>query len=204
MKRNWLGLILFSLFFYQYSTKKASIPAVPFPVVQKVDIASTISNGVLTLKIDTIRGGAISFLDSSGLSPSIINIYDDGRYIQQSYYAGNLANRQSEGQSAAWSPWPWNPVQAGDYAGIHSQMLIFQKTGNELYTKCIPMLWDMNNIQAQAIMEQWTTLQGSVVKVHCRPTCLSIDKIYECYNQQPGITSSLSYFTFEQSLYLPG
>ncbi len=148
------------------------------PVIASKDTGSTISNGILTLKLDLTRGGAIAYLSKAGSMRSVVNIADEGRYIQQSYYAGKSVNRQSEGQSPAWSPWSWNPIQVGDYNRNRAQILEFKKTGFELYVKCIPMQWDMNNRPAEAEMEQWTTLQGSVLKVHNKLTCHRTDQIY--------------------------
>ena len=160
---------------------QSQVPAVitPVPVVTvDKDSASTVSNGILTLKLDLTRGGAISYLSKAGSARSIVNIADEGRYIQQSYYAGKSVNRQAEGQSPSWSPWSWNPIQVGDYNRNRAQILDFKKTGFQLYVKCIPMQWDMNNKPAEAEMEQWTTLQGNVLKVHNKLTCHRTDQIY--------------------------
>lgn len=137
-----------------------------------------IDNGILTLKLDLTRGGAISYLSLSGNIRSLVNIADEGRYIQQSYYAGKSMDRKADGQSPSWSPWSWNPIQVGDAYRNRAKILSFQKKGNELYVKCIPMQWDMNNKPAEAEMEQWTTLQGSVLKVRNRLTCHRTDEIY--------------------------
>ena len=137
--------------------------------VQNVD--PVIDNGTLMLKLDLTRGGAISYLSLSGSTRSIVNIADEGRYIQQSYYAGRSVDRKSEGQSPNWSPWAWNPIQVGDAYRNRAQILSFQKNGNTLYVKCIPMLWDMNNKPAEAEIEQWTTLSGNVLTVRNRLTC---------------------------------
>jgi len=130
-----------------------------------------IDNGTLTLKVDLLRGGAISYISTSGSNRNLVNIADEGRYIQQSYYAGNSINRQSEGQCASWSPWTWNPIQAGSCGGNRAEVLSQNINGNTIYTKCIPMLWDMDNEPAEAIMEQWTTIIGNVVKVTNKITC---------------------------------
>lgn len=135
-------------------------------------------NGILTLKLDLTRGGAISYLSLSGSSRSVVNIADEGRYIQQSYYAGKSLDRKAEGQAPRWSPWSWNPIQVGDAFRNRAQILDFKKNGNELYVKCIPMQWDMNNKPAEAEMEQWTTLNGNVLEVRNRLTCHRTDKIY--------------------------
>jgi len=135
-------------------------------------------NGTLTLKLDLTRGGAISWLSLSGSSRSVVNIADEGRYIQQSYYAGKSLDRKAEGQAPRWSPWSWNPIQVGDAFRNRAQIIDFKKTGNELYVKCIPMQWDMNNKPAEAEMEQWTTLNGNVLEVRNRLTCHRTDNIY--------------------------
>ncbi len=138
-------------------------------IVQPAD--PVIDNGILILRLDLSRGGAISYISLSGKDRNIVNIADEGRYIQQSYYAGKTIDRKTEGQSPNWSPWSWNPIQVGDAYRNKARILSFRKRKNELYVKCIPMLWDMNNKPAEAEMEQWTILQGHVLKVHNRLTC---------------------------------
>ena len=140
-----------------------------------------IDNDTLHLKLDLTRGGAIFYISESGTTRNIVNIHDEGRYIQQSYYAGKPINRQAEGQSPSWSPWAWNPIQVGDAYNNRAEILDYSENGNTLYVKCIPMLWDMNNMPAEAEMEQWTTLNGNVLKVRNKLTCLRTDDIYEEY-----------------------
>ncbi len=171
VKRNFFLILLWLPLFSQCQKSQQELV--------HVDSNSTgISNGVLTLKLDLTRGGAISYLSLSGTDRNIVNINDEGRYIQQSYYAGKSVNRQNEGQSPSWSPWSWNPIQVGDAFGNRAQILNFKKSENELYVKCIPMQWDMKNRPAEAEMEQWTTLQDNVLKVKNRLTCHRTDRIY--------------------------
>ena len=135
-------------------------------------------NDSLSIKLDLTRGGAIAFISKSEEKRNLVNIHDEGRYIQQSYYAGKPIDRRDEGQSPRWSPWTWNPIQVGDAYFNRAQILKSQIKGNTAYTKCIPMLWDMNNKPAEAIMEQWTVLDGNVIKVKNRLTCQRTDSIY--------------------------
>jgi hypothetical protein len=137
-----------------------------------------LDNDTLLLKLDLSRGGAISYISLSGSERNIVNIADEGRYIQQSYYAGQRTDRKSEGQSASWSPWSWNPIQVGDAYRNKAKILSFKKTGNTMYIKCNPMLWDMKNQPAEAEMEQWTSLNGNVIKVRNRLSCHRTDSIY--------------------------
>lgn len=137
-----------------------------------------LDNGVLNVKLDLTRGGAINYISISGTSRNIVNIHDEGRYIQQSYYAGKKLDRIKDGQNPNWSPWTWNPIQVGDSFKNRAEILECSKSGNTLYVKCIPMLWDMNNSPAEAIMEQWTTVMGNVIKVRNKLTCNRTDNIY--------------------------
>lgn len=136
-------------------------------------------NGIISLKLDLTRGGAINYLSVSDDKRNLVNIHDEGRYIQQSYYAGEALDRRGEGQSSSWSPWTWNPIQVGDYAGNRAKILDYQEKEDTLYVKCTPMLWDMNNKSAEAVMEQWTILRGNVLEVHNRLTCFRTDTIYD-------------------------
>jgi len=138
-----------------------------------------LKNGSLTLRQDLTRGGAIAYISWKGEDRNLVNIWDEGRYIQQSYYAGRSVNRQAEGQSPAWSPWPWNPIQVGDYARNRARILESKKLDKATsYVKCIPMQWDMDNHPAEAEMEQWTEMKGNVIHVRNRLTCHRTDTIY--------------------------
>lgn len=130
-----------------------------------------IDNGILRIKLDLSRGGAIAYISLSRQDRNIVNIADEGRYIQQSFYAGKAIDRKTDGQSPHWSPWSWNPIQEGDAFRHRAKIVSFRKGKNTFYVKCIPMLWDMNNQPAEAEMEQWTSLEGNVIKVRNRLTC---------------------------------
>ena len=135
-------------------------------------------NGEITVKFDLTRGGAISWVSLSGSGRNLVNIADEGRYIQQSYYAGKSLDRTSEGQSKRWSPWTWNPIQVGDAFRNRAKILDYKQDKDSLYVKCIPMQWDMNNHPAEAEMEQWTYLSGNVLRIRNRLTCHRTDTIY--------------------------
>jgi len=137
-----------------------------------------LKNSKIHFKVDLTRGGAICYISKATSDRNIINIADEGRYVQQSYYAGEKLDRKSEGQSPRWSPWTWNPIQVGDVYRNRAKILDYKKTEKTIYVKCIPMLWDMNNMPAEAEMEQWTTLSGNVLKIKNRLTCHRTDTIY--------------------------
>lgn len=134
-----------------------------------------LDNGVLKVGVSLTYGGAITYLSPSGSDRNLINNHDKGRQIQQSYYAGQDRNRTAQGQNASWSPWPWNPVQAGDSFNNPSHVLEATVTGGEIYTKVQPLLWDMNNELAEAHYEMWITLDENRVHVRSKLTCFRTD-----------------------------
>ena len=96
-----------------------------------------INNGKVCVGVDLNAGGAIAFLSSGSekLEDNWVSIHDLGRYIQQSYYAGNEMDRRDKGQHKLYSPWQWNPIQAGSvgctfdppHPNAHSELVEFEK-----------------------------------------------------------------------------
>lgn len=140
----------------------------------------TIDNGVTKVSVDRSKGGAITWVSHAGYPRNIVNLADPGRLIQQSYYAGKRLNRTAEGQHAAWSPWPWNPIQGGgvgggnssviDGAGSWARVLKATCENRVIYTETVPKLWDMPSEEANAAMHQWTqfeTEMPNVIVVRC-------------------------------------
>lgn len=130
-----------------------------------------LDNGVIRVGVDVSRGGAISYLSESGAGESVVNIYDLGRYIQQSYYAGPYPFIPPGAvQHPAYDGWGWNPVQAGDVYGNRSQVLDVSNDGTTLYVECIPKQWALNNVDSECTMEAWITLDENRVHVRNRLT----------------------------------
>lgn len=148
------------------------------PVVAGAQELVKISNGQISLCQDLERGGSISHIYFGDSKRNLVNIYDEGRYIQQSYYAGNKVDRREEGQSPKWSPWSWNPIQGGNFARCGARILNHVLTDTTIYIAARPMLWDMSDKEADALMEQWTELHGKFIKVRNRITVNSIDNVY--------------------------
>jgi hypothetical protein len=157
---------------------------------------SYLDNGVVRLGVDSGLGGAITYLSYSSsdhhkpAEPNVINCADTGREIQQSYYASPNNFNPEGNQSPTWSPWCWNPVQAGDCYGNRGKILADSDNGTTIYVKTQPMQWALDNVPSQAVMEEWITLAGSAVQVHCRLTCTRTDSpspLTPFYQELPAI-----------------
>lgn len=76
-----------------------------------------IDNGSIRVGVQTQWGAGIAWISESGSNRNLINHWDHGRLIQQSYYGekdGSLWNK---------TPWNWNPVQGGDWKGNPAKVL---------------------------------------------------------------------------------
>jgi hypothetical protein len=156
----------------------------------------TLDNGTVKVGIDRTKGAAITWLSSAAYSKNMVNSADPGRLIQQSYYAGLRLDRQADGQSKAWSPWTWNPIQGGGVASWARVNEFKRLDDRTLYGETVPKLWDMPNEEAAALMRQWTGFEPGlpdVVVVRCEfiaqrtepdrwgPARLSPQEIPACY-----------------------
>lgn len=129
-----------------------------------------IDNGSVKVGVDRLKGAAITWLSSTAYPKNFVNSADPGRLIQQSYYAGLRLDRKADGQSTAWSPWTWNPIQGGGVASWARVNEFKRIDATTLYTETVPKLWDMPDEEAAALMRQWTGFEPGlpgVVVVRC-------------------------------------
>jgi hypothetical protein len=129
-----------------------------------------LDNGRVKVGIDREKGASITWLSWSDHPKNIVNLSDPGRLIQQSYYAGQAVDRIADGQSKAWSPWTWNPIQGGGISSWARVNVFDRLAGEILFAETVPKLWDMPNEEAAAIMRQWTAFEPempNVIVVRC-------------------------------------
>jgi hypothetical protein len=152
---------------------------------QAQTLDAAVDNGIVKVGVSRAYGGAIAWLSASG-GVNLVNNADKGRQIQQSYYAGN--NVTAANQCPAWSPWPWNPILAGDCAGNASPVLTLTSGAGQIYVKTQPRLWDRNaNSLAQAHMEQLISFHSSLSNV------VVVDSTFTCFrdsNDEWGISGA--------------
>lgn len=171
MKRTLTILSMFAIV-------SASLAAAPVPKKTATTIRSEdllmADNGTVKVGINRDKGAAITWLSWADYPKNTVNSSDPGRLIQQSYYAGKRLDRQADGQSKAWSPWSWNPIQGGGVASWAHVNEFKHLDHHTLYAATVPKLWDMPNEEAAALMRQWTGFDQempNVVLVRCEIVC---------------------------------
>ena len=80
-----------------------------------------LDNGKIRIGVDKSRGACIGFFGESITKKNLLNNFDEGRFIQQSYYG------DKDGSKWNGKPWRYNPVQGGDWKGNKSRILNFSK-----------------------------------------------------------------------------
>jgi hypothetical protein len=109
-------------------------------------------------------GGAIAWVSKGGSQTNLINDFDRGRMIQQSYYGaedGSQWNKQ---------PWMWNPIQGGDWHGNSSKVLELKATTNAISAKTLPRHWASGADLAEVTFEEYITASSNFAAVRYKMT----------------------------------
>jgi len=123
-----------------------------------------LDNGEVRLGVIRNSGASIGHLSVADSGKNLLNHYDQGRYIQQSYYG------DEDGSKWVEQPWRYNPVQGGDYKGKRAKLLELRSGKTELYSKSVPLHWTTGEELTECVMEQWITLKGPLVHVRFQMT----------------------------------
>lgn len=142
-----------------------------------------LDNGVITIGLDSNRGGSITYLSQSGSDLNVINSYDMGREVQLSFYSGPSSYEPAPGSQACntvWyhGQWPWNPIGAGDVIGHGGTVLSIEvnESSFSLYVRSRPLQWACDNVECECIFEKWIQLKGTAVVVRARLSNNRADK----------------------------
>ena len=129
-----------------------------------------IENERYRVGVELCWGGGLSYLADKacpveGLE-NILNNFDTGRLIQQSYYG--TSEPPYECGSFMGNRWCYNPVQGGDRGNHKSKLIEARITEHEVYVKCRPRDWGHDGGKTYAYMENWYRLDGDYLVVDNR------------------------------------
>jgi len=141
-----------------------------------------LDNGQIRIGVDKSRGACIGFFGETGTDRNVLNHYDHGRFIQQSYYG------DADGSDWNGKPWRYNPIQGGSWRGKDARVLAFRiEPDSSLYTKVEPRHWASGKPCPEALMEQWITLNGPVAHVRCKLTYTGKDHRTARSQEMPAV-----------------
>lgn len=140
-----------------------------------------LDNGAVRIGVDKSRGACVGYFGESKTGRNLLNHYDEGRFVQQSYYG------QKDGSEWNGKPWVYNPVQGGSWNGKPSRMLEFQNTADSLYAKIEPRSWSGGALCPEAIMEETITLIDSVARITFKMTYTGEDQGNPRHQEMPAV-----------------
>ncbi|RLS39470.1 MAG: hypothetical protein DWH78_04975 [Planctomycetota bacterium] len=118
-----------------------------------------LKNSRLKVGLKKSSGGAIAWIGPADSDRNLINSYDRGRLVQQSWYGaedGSLWNKQ---------PWRWNPVQGGDWKGKAATILEEHHEPLTSFVKSQPVHWASGEDLKNCVMEQRVTLEDHLLHI---------------------------------------
>lgn len=157
---------------------------------QPVPRMTYLDNGEVRIGMDLALGGAVTFISSKDHTNNIINSADLGRQIQMSHYSGPWPFVVGDKKpNPSWAGLGWNPIQTGDCYLNPSKVLEHHNDDKELYIKCIPMQWPLNNVPGDCLFETWTRLEGRAIHMRFRCTNHRADKTFyrPCPQELPAV-----------------
>lgn len=149
-----------------------------------------LDNGEVRIGMDLALGGAVTFISSKDHPGNIINSADLGRQIQMSHYSGPWPFEVGEKKPhRAWVGLGWNPIQTGDVYLNPSKVVEHRNDGKEVYIRCIPMQWPLENVPGDCLFETWTSLEGPLIRMRFRCTNSRQDKTQyrPCPQELPAV-----------------
>ena len=118
-----------------------------------------IDNGQIKLGVKDSSGAGIAWFSESGSQRNLLNHFDHGRLVQQSYYG------KADGSLWGKTPWRWNPVQGGGYKGRPATVLELRSEQSSIYAKTRPRHWATEADLPEVLMEEWITLSNRAAHV---------------------------------------
>ncbi len=120
--------------------------------------------------VELAWGGGLSYLADKKCPvedlENILNHYDAGRLVQQSYYGRKDA--PYEQGSFMNMIWRYNPVQGGDRGKFKSKLIDCKISEHEVYIKCRPRDWGQVGGDTYSYMENTYRLKGDLLWVDNR------------------------------------
>ncbi len=140
-----------------------------------------IDNGQLRLGVKKSSGAGIAYLALSATRDNVINHWDRGRLVQQSYYGakdGSMWDKQS---------WRWNPVQGGGWRHEPARVLELKTERTSIYAKTMAKRWATGEDLPEVIFEEWISLTGKLAHVRFKMTYTGTNAHPKIHHELPAV-----------------
>ncbi len=138
-----------------------------------------IENDRLKVGVRLAWGGGINYIEDKkcpvpGLR-NLINQYDTGRLVQQSYYGTGECPENPDFRFGEFMghKWCYNPVQGGDRGNQRSRLIDMRYDDKSVYIKAMPKDWGKVGFDTPSYMENIYTVDGDMIRVDNRFTDFS-------------------------------
>lgn len=159
-----------------------------------------IENEFLKVGVRLIWGGGVNYIEDKNCPvpgiTNLINQYDTGRLVQQSYYGTGECPENPDFKFGTFMGhnWCYNPVQGGDRGNLRSRLIDFKKTPGSIYVKAQPKDWGKVGWDTPSYMENTYTLEGDIIRVDNRFTDYSC-WTHGCNTQELPAFYTVSYLS---------
>lgn len=140
-----------------------------------------LDNGLVRLGVNMDAGGSVGWFSHSHASENLLNSFDHGRYVQQSYYG------DSDGSEWNGKPWRFNPVQGGSWKGVPAAVLERTENKDSLYVKTKPRQWASGKDVNDMVFEEWLTLEGGLARLKYRMAFTGITEHKPTHQELPAV-----------------
>ncbi len=140
-----------------------------------------LDNGIVRIGVDRSRGACIGFFGESKTQRNLLNHFDEGRFVQQSYYG------QADGSDWNGKPWVYNPIQGGSWKRVPAKVHEFNASSDTLYAKIEPRHWASGKLCLEMVMEETITLDGPVAKISFKMSYAGEDQGKPRHQELPAV-----------------
>jgi len=185
-----LRLLLLTALVWWSAGKPSGCRADELPAVSINQCATNewlyLDNGQIRLGVKKTSGCAIGYCSLSASTNNLLNNFDRGRFVQQSYYG------DPDGSFWDNKPWRWNPVQGGGWRGGGAKLLELTHDSRRLYAKSLGVHWASGLILPDVIMEEWITLTDRLAQVRFKLTYQGTNAYRPAHQEIPAFFADSS------------
>jgi hypothetical protein len=142
-----------------------------------------IDNGSLRIGVDRSRGACIGYFGESSTQRNLLNHFDVGRFIQQSYYG------QKDGSDWNGNPWVYNPIQGGSWKGVPAEVTEFKahRAPSEITATITPRHWANGQLCPELEMQESITLDSKVATITFKMSYTGPDQGKPRHQEMPAV-----------------